>query len=85
MSDKRKTSEPGRAAKEPPLLLDTTLPPTPIKQLLAAEGAAVAVLSTDDNLIETIHQAGGEQYPIAVATTWQDLLAQIERRVEGGG
>jgi TonB family protein len=83
MTDKRRISGHqgvGPGTKEPPLLLDSTLPPTPIKQLLAAEGAAIAVLSTDSNLFETIHQAGGEQYPMAVASTWQDLLAEIERR-----
>lgn len=58
--------------------LDDTLPPTPLKQLLAAGGATVFVLSADAELCETVQRAGGEQYPVFTVTAWQELVDAIE-------
>ena len=43
--------------------LDATLPPTPVRDLLAASGATVFVLATDPGLIAVIRRAA-EQHPL---------------------
>ncbi len=60
--------------------LDTTLPPTPLKKLLAAEGAGVCVYSTDAELTATIESAAGEQYPVATTGDWDELTAEVATR-----
>src|SRR5262245_3587901 len=57
--------------------LDTTLPPTPIRELLAASGATVFVLATDAGFIATIRRAA-EQHPLFVVETWPELLDAVE-------
>lgn len=57
--------------------IESTLPPTPLKDLLAAGGATVYVLSTDDALLETVYRAGGEQYPIYAVRNWTELDAAV--------
>ena len=57
--------------------LDATLPPTPIRELLAASGATVFVLATDANFISTIRRAA-EQHPLFVVETWPDLVEAVE-------
>ena len=73
---------PSEAAKVRDILeyrsgLDDTMPPTPLKQLLAAGGANVYVLSTDPALRETVQRAGGEQYPVFTVATWPELIDAV--------
>lgn len=58
--------------------LDSTLPPTPLKKLLAADGASVYVLSIDGALIQAVNDAAGEQYPVHTLAEWIDLVGLIE-------
>lgn len=61
--------------------LESTMPPTPLRELLAADGASVFVLSGDASLLAIVQEAGGEQYPVFPAQSWQALHeAIIERR-----
>ncbi|HEY3517266.1 MAG TPA: energy transducer TonB [Gammaproteobacteria bacterium] len=57
--------------------LDATLPPTPIRELLAASGATVFVLATDANFIATIRRAA-EQHPLYVVESWPELVEAVE-------
>ena len=57
--------------------LDATLPPTPIRELLAASGATLYVLATDASLVATIRRAA-EQHPLFVVETWQELREAVE-------
>lgn len=58
-------------------LLDSTLPPTPLRDLLAADGASVYVLSDDAALLATAREAGGEQYPVFPAGSWTALREAV--------
>lgn len=58
--------------------LENTLPPTPLKKLLAADGASVYVLSVDVSLIDTVHDAAGEQYPVHTVADWVDLVELVD-------
>ncbi|HEY8554506.1 MAG TPA: energy transducer TonB [Burkholderiales bacterium] len=58
--------------------LDTTLPPTPLKDLLAAGGATVYVLSADDKLHDVVRRAGGGQFPVEAVRDWAELRAAID-------
>lgn len=58
--------------------MDSTLPPTPLKQLLSAGGANVFVLSVDQTLIDTVQLAAGEQYPVYMVSAWSELQAAID-------
>jgi len=61
--------------------LENTMPPTPLRELLAADGASVFVFSDDTALLAIVQEAGGEQYPVFPAPTWQALRdAIVERR-----
>jgi protein TonB len=62
-----------------PVLLESTLPPTPLKDLLAADGASVCVLSADRVVHETVQQAGGEQYPVYKVEDWSALCADVRQ------
>jgi TonB family protein len=57
--------------------LENTLPPTPLRELLAADGASVYVLSREPGLLEIVKQAAGEQYPIYPADSWSALCEAI--------
>jgi hypothetical protein len=57
--------------------LDATLPPTPIRELLAASGATMFVLATDANFIATIRRAA-EQHPLFVVESWPELLEAVD-------
>jgi hypothetical protein len=57
--------------------LDATLPPTPIRDLLAASGATLFVLATDPALLAVIRRAA-EQHPLFVVETWPELLEAVE-------
>lgn len=63
-----------------PDTLESTMPPTPLRELLAAEGASVYVLTDETGLLDTVQQAGGDQYPVFLAKTWRELRDAI---VEG--
>lgn len=58
--------------------LDSTLPPTPLKRLLAADGASIYVFSKDQQLIDTVQHAGGEQYPVHWITDRAELLSVVD-------
>src|SRR6185369_13348202 len=57
--------------------IDDTLPPQPLKELLAAAGANLFVLSVDAGLIDTVQRTGGEQYPVFAVQQWSELQAAI--------
>jgi TonB family protein len=57
--------------------LDVTLPPTPIRDLLAASGATLFVLATDPAFLAVIRRAA-EQHPLFVVETWPELLEAVE-------
>ena len=57
-----------------------TLPPTPLRDLLAADGASVYVLSDDASLLATAREAGGEQYPVFPAGSWQALREAVAEK-----
>jgi TonB family protein len=57
--------------------LDATLPPTPIRELLAASGATLYVLATDASFVATIRRAA-EQHPLFVVETWRELREAVE-------
>jgi TonB family protein len=57
--------------------LDATLPPTPIRELLAASGATLYVLATDASFVATIRRAA-EQHPVFVVETWPELREAVE-------
>lgn len=57
---------------------EATLPPTPLRELLASSGARICVLSTDTALIDIIARAAGDQYPISVVQEWFDLQAAAD-------
>ena len=57
--------------------LDVTLPPTPIRELLAASGATLFVLATDANFITTVRRAA-EQHPLFFVESWPELLEAVE-------
>ncbi|MBN1237831.1 MAG: hypothetical protein JXB36_04980, partial [Gammaproteobacteria bacterium] len=57
--------------------LENTLPPTPLKDLLAADGASVYVFSSDPDLVDAVQKAGGEQYPVVALDEWSVLMASV--------
>jgi hypothetical protein len=59
--------------------LDPTLPPMPLKKLLAADGAAVYVLTDDAALVDVVIAAGGDQFPIQTIPTFR-LRSLVEMR-----
>jgi protein TonB len=58
--------------------LDATLPPTPLKKLLAADGAAVYMLTGDSALVEAVTTAAGDQFPIQVVPTFKALRSLVD-------
>lgn len=79
---KRTTSaaEPAVVPIREPDPLEGTLPPTPLRDLLAADGASVYVLSDDASLLATAREAGGEQYPVFPASSWQSLREAVSEQ-----
>jgi TonB family protein len=59
--------------------LEATMPPTPLRQQLAADGAAIAMLTADGELSETAHRAAGRRYPIELASSWSQLMHELSR------
>jgi TonB family protein len=57
--------------------LEATLPPTPIRELLAASGATLFVLATDAALVTTVRRAA-DQHPLFVVETWPELMEAVE-------
>jgi TonB family protein len=58
--------------------LDSTLPPTPLRDLLAAEGAGVFVLSSDAALRRAVQRAAGEHYATHVIADPAELRGLVE-------
>jgi protein TonB len=58
--------------------LDATLSPTPLHTLLAADGAAVYVLSSDAGLVDAVTTAAGEQFPIQRLPTLKALRSLVD-------
>jgi protein TonB len=58
--------------------LETTLSPTPLHTLLAADGAAVYVLSSDSGLVDAVTTAAGEQFPIQRLPTLKALRSLVD-------
>jgi TonB family protein len=57
--------------------LDDTLPPTPLRELLASSGASACVLTTDAAFVNVVVQAAGEEYPLSVVESWSELHAAV--------
>src|SRR5262245_56225116 len=57
---------------------EATLPPTPLRELLASSGASICVLTTDSAFVEIIARAAGEQYPLSVVQSWAEIQAAID-------
>jgi protein TonB len=53
--------------------LEATLPPTPVRELLAASGASLFVLATDADFVAAIRRAAGDRYPLFVVESWNEL------------
>ena len=58
--------------------LEATMPPTPVRDLLAASGATLYVLATDATLVATIRRAVGDRHPLLVVESWAELRAAAE-------
>jgi protein TonB len=58
--------------------LDDTLPPTPLRELLASSGASAWVLTTDTAFVDVVVRAAGDQYPLSVVQSWSELHAGVE-------
>jgi TonB family protein len=56
-----------------PVDLEATLPPTPVRELLAASGASLFVLATDVDFVAAIRRAAGDRYPLFVVESWNEL------------
>jgi len=78
MASNDRTRQPGQILPGSLTSLETTLPPTPLKKLLAADGASVYVFSLDQALADTVQQAGGEQYPVHILDEWAELCALVD-------
>ena len=65
---------PGEVPPSSSFSLDGTLPPTPLRELLELEGAAIFMLSTDRELKETVARTAGERYPIRSIVEWEALV-----------
>jgi len=53
--------------------LDATLPPTPVRELLAASGATLFVLATDAAFVAAIRRAAADRYPLVIVERWAEL------------
>ena len=53
--------------------LDATLPPTPVRELLAASGATLFVLATDAEFHRDDSPRVGDQHPLFVVESWAEL------------
>lgn len=58
--------------------LDATLPPTPVRELLAASGATLYVLAKDAGFVAAIRRAAGDEHPLVVVDSWADLMQAVE-------
>ena len=58
--------------------LEATMPPTPVRELLAASGATLYLLATDANLVATIRRAVGDRHPLFVVESWAELRDAAE-------
>ena len=58
--------------------LEATLPPTPVRELLAASGATLYVLANEGDFIAAIRRAAGDRYPLYVVGSWAELKEAVE-------
>src|SRR6185503_1528929 len=58
--------------------LDDTLPPTPLRELLASSGANACVLTTDTAFVDVVSRAAGEQFPLAIVQSWSELHSAVD-------
>ncbi len=77
VSGRRDTRPPAGARARGGAMLADTLPPQPLKALLAADDLNVFVLSADPELVATAQKAGGERYPVYTVDDWADLQAAV--------
>ena len=56
-----------------------TLPPTPFRNLFAASGASIYVLTDDPELVRAADTASAGRYPVEAVRTWSELLDAVER------
>jgi hypothetical protein len=64
---------PARGNPGPGVDLEATLPPTPVREMLAASGATLFVLAADADFVAAIRRAAGDRYPLVVVETWPEL------------
>src|SRR5262245_26785475 len=57
--------------------LEDTLPPTPLRELLASSGASAYVLTTDATFVDVVSRAAGEHYPLSVVQSWSELHTAV--------
>ncbi len=69
----------GRMPPGSSVSLDGTLPPSPLRELLELDGAAIFVFSADHELTETVVRSGGERYPIRSIAGWDELVDAVAR------
>jgi TonB family protein len=74
--------EAGRARRTPSIgsaddSLESTLPPTPLKELLATDGAGIYVLTRDAALIEAIEAAGGDRFLVHFVPSFAALKQRV--------
>ena len=77
---KRASAAAGDVPSGSPASLDSTLPPTPLRDLLAADGATIFVLSADPDLTRIVARAGGDQYPIRLVDNWVEVVGAAAAR-----
>lgn len=60
--------------------LAETLPPIPIRELFAASGITLYLLTADPVFESTVRGAAGEQYPLSVVGVWEELLVAVKEK-----
>jgi TonB family protein len=58
--------------------LAETLPPIPIRELFAASGVTLYLLTADPAFEATVRGAAGEQYPLFVVGAWEELFSAVK-------
>ena len=65
------------ASNFPVPALTRTLPPAVFEELLAADGSAVLVFSTDRGLAEVVRAAGGTRYAVELVEQWPEVVEAV--------
>jgi TonB family protein len=50
----------------------------PMKELFAASGASIFVLSRDAELVDTVRRSGGKHYPVTDVSEWMELELAVD-------